>query len=147
MDGVILLRTVSLLLRTLMASRLTRTTRLVTAAGVVFGLAGNVMATCVEDGQVPQTSMACCAAGHMTCGEHMEAMDCCRSQNSSARSENLAGPPQKAKDLLIQSVEATPITSVQALPLSGASTHLHHTSPPSPIHAPPLFVVHHAFLI
>src|SRR5713226_2218633 len=46
---------------------------------VIVGIIASGVATCLADATAPQQSqMACCKAGHKTCGPHGAPADCCK---------------------------------------------------------------------
>src|SRR2546426_8539715 len=45
---------------------------------LIVGIITSSVATCVADAAAPQQQMACCKAGHKTCGQHGTPADCCK---------------------------------------------------------------------
>jgi hypothetical protein len=113
---------------------------------VVFGVLASSWATCTAGTMMPDTvKMACCKAGHHTCGHMGAATDCCKKvENEQGRWTALKTEPVKPPVLVALALApslhaALPPTLLHAAPFANAS-------PPPPSGAP-IYIVNSVLLI
>jgi hypothetical protein len=120
-----------------------RRTRTILSALVVAGIFASGVATCTAGAMMLETAqMACCKAGHHTCGKEGAAADCCKKHsspepqyNTVAKTDSLKTP---ARLFLALVTLVNPIADAVVLvqPLQPASA-----SPPIKPLGPPLYIV------
>ena len=125
-----------------------RWTRVVVSALVVAGVVVSGVATCTAGAMMPETAqMACCKAGHHTCGPNGAPADCCKKTSSSPQQWTVAKTDLLKAPLRLFLASLTPTTSLAAgaflvQPSRGISA-----SPSVRPPGPPLYLVFSTLLI
>ena len=115
---------------------------------VVAGIVMSGLATCMGGELVPETAqMACCKAGHHTCGSDGAPADCCaktpspQQQSTIAKIDSLKAPLRAFLFSVTPSIPSIDDVTI-VLPSRGLNT-----SPPIQAPGPPLYIASSSLLI
>jgi hypothetical protein len=126
-----------------------RWSRVIVCGLVVAGIFASGVATCTAGEIMSETAqMACCEAGHHTCGKDGAPADCCRTNstpqpqwNTVAKTDSLKAPFR----LFLASV--TPVHRLSNLALVVQASRSITVSPPVQPPGPPVYILLSTFLV
>jgi hypothetical protein len=126
-----------------------RRMRVIVSGLVVAGIFASGVATCTAGAMMPEIAqMACCKAGHHTCGKDGAPADCCKKHsspepqyNTVAKTDSLKAP---ARLFLALVTVANPLSHVAVLVQAPRSL---GASPPDKLLGPPVYILLSTLLI